>query len=618
MRLKKVFISDYKNLKDFELKFDDDNFLDIFVGKNGTGKSNLFEALIEIFRHLYEGLKYPPLFDYLIGYTIGDTEVLIEWAEGQLRINGTDRKTLGKTLLPENILVYYSGHNRTITKLIDSYTAAFQSRIKSAKLNQSPKFIGIGPNHKELLLSALLLQPEGSVARNYIEKKLDITSTSNRAQLLLKRPTFAGKNSIEDFDQRTHYWGAEGITHTFLLRLQNCIKGDFQHRDIYEKDTDTYTLTLDKELFEQEFSEDSRGIFNDLHNLKMLGMLERISVPLTTMGSSDANIDHFSDGQFQSVYIYAITELFKTKHCLTLLDEPDSFLHPEWQYEFLDQVFEISDAAAETNHTLLSSHSAVTLIPHKEDKVRFFEITKGKPHCFPLPKHVAIKKLSSDLIKYSEQEQLLSIVNAIQIENKPVLFTEGSTDPIIIKEAWNKLYEEDIPFIPFYAFSCSFINNLLTDERIQLEMGGLPVFGLFDLDQAYNHWNGLNGEVLSDDPFTGMRKKWASGDSYALVIPVPDNEDIKKQSIKDEAAKETFKGDSACEIEHLFYGYSATDSYFETRPCPGGERIEFISDTKKTEFAKEVIPLLDKEAFKILEPLFTFIKSKCPAPAPSH
>ena len=46
MRLQHVHISDYKNLKDFTLSFDNDSFLDVFVGKNGTGKSNLFEALI--------------------------------------------------------------------------------------------------------------------------------------------------------------------------------------------------------------------------------------------------------------------------------------------------------------------------------------------------------------------------------------------------------------------------------------------------------------------------------------------------------------------------------------------------------------------------------------------
>lgn len=43
MRLKHIYISNYKNLKNFSLDFDGDSFIDVFVGKNGTGKSNLFQ-----------------------------------------------------------------------------------------------------------------------------------------------------------------------------------------------------------------------------------------------------------------------------------------------------------------------------------------------------------------------------------------------------------------------------------------------------------------------------------------------------------------------------------------------------------------------------------------------
>ena len=40
MRLKSVLIKEYKNLRDFSIDFAGDSFLDIFVGKNGSGKSN--------------------------------------------------------------------------------------------------------------------------------------------------------------------------------------------------------------------------------------------------------------------------------------------------------------------------------------------------------------------------------------------------------------------------------------------------------------------------------------------------------------------------------------------------------------------------------------------------
>jgi recombinational DNA repair ATPase RecF len=49
MRLKSVFIQEYKNLREFSIDFAGDSFLDIFVGKNGSGKSNFLEALLEIF-----------------------------------------------------------------------------------------------------------------------------------------------------------------------------------------------------------------------------------------------------------------------------------------------------------------------------------------------------------------------------------------------------------------------------------------------------------------------------------------------------------------------------------------------------------------------------------------
>jgi recombinational DNA repair ATPase RecF len=68
MHLKSLTIGQYKNLCDFSLSFDGGSFIDVFVGKNGSDKTNLFEALIQIFRHLYESDKDKgnPGFDYSV------------------------------------------------------------------------------------------------------------------------------------------------------------------------------------------------------------------------------------------------------------------------------------------------------------------------------------------------------------------------------------------------------------------------------------------------------------------------------------------------------------------------------------------------------------------------
>ena len=617
MRLKSLYISQYKNLRDFSLSFDGSSFIDVFVGKNGTGKSNLFEALIEIFRHIdeYHRGKASCDFDYKIGFEIMDKTTEIAWNSGKLIINGKERKTIGKTPLPDNVLIYYSGHNDTVANLVKQYEESFRKRIKRADFEEARFFIGIGPEYKELLLAVLLMQSETSKARYFICQKLGIETVASEAKLVLKRPAYADDSrfDIEFNDETDRYWKPDGITKNFLNRLHSCINsGSAVRSEGYFPAEDRYILYLDIAKIRKEFADlSAQELFRQFDNLKTLGMLAEIAIPLQLNGGVNATISHFSDGQFQSVYIYSIVELFKDRNCFTLLDEPDAFLHPEWQFDFLKQVIEITDTNAKNNHLLMSSHSAVTLIPHDKKKIKFFDIKNNRANCYDLSKSVAIKKLSADLIKYSEQEQLLSIINAIQIENKPVLFTEGSTDPVIIKEAWYKLYDVEMPFIPFYAFSCTYIKQLLTDNRIHAEMGGLPVFALFDFDKAYDQWNGLNGIISETDPFKGMIKKWAEGESYALMLPVTANDEIQKQVIRNAATGETFGGESCYEIEHLFYGHNATKNYYQHEPCVGGTKIVFKSDGEKTAFAKEVVPRLDPTCFEVFRPMFEFIKSKC-------
>jgi AAA15 family ATPase/GTPase len=50
--------------------FDEDNLMTVIVGCNGSGKSNVLEALVSIFRNLDLG-EAPP-FSYVIKYRLGE------------------------------------------------------------------------------------------------------------------------------------------------------------------------------------------------------------------------------------------------------------------------------------------------------------------------------------------------------------------------------------------------------------------------------------------------------------------------------------------------------------------------------------------------------------------
>ena len=213
MRLKSVWVSEYKNLRDFSLGFDEGNFLDIFVGKNGTGKSNFFEALVEIFRHIFDSRDALDeiAFDYEITYEIDDKATTIASRGEDFTINGKARRTVGQTPVPDNVLVYYSGHNETISRTVDRYVHAFARRSLRWESDEARQFISIGPEYKELLLSVMLMQPEDCVARQYLCEKLMIEVSGETTSLTLKRPDFA-RIDVDVADGETFLWGANGIS----------------------------------------------------------------------------------------------------------------------------------------------------------------------------------------------------------------------------------------------------------------------------------------------------------------------------------------------------------------------------------------------------------------------
>lgn len=611
-------LTEYKNLKNFQLEFDGANFIDVFVGKNGTGKSNLFEAIIEIFRHLYN-LEYPLKFDYLIKYEIDNIQYEIRWEKDELKLNHNKVNSIPVKILPHNLIIYYSGHNDKIIDLVNEYENDFKKKVKGAKIDDIREFIGITKQYKSLLLAVLLLQNDENKAKIYIKQKLGINNISHELKMVLKRPEYAFNNEdydVEQFDSSTAFWKADGIVGDFLKKLSTVKSGNANGKVREEgyfkrsKNEDEYVLYYDIIDFQLKFNDfDSLDLFRSIDNLKTIEMLKEISIVVTLDNGVEANINHFSDGQFQTVYIYSIIELFKNKNCLTLLDEPDAFMHPEWQFDFLKEVFEINQKKLKKNHVLLSSHSAITLLKSDDRKVNFFKIDNSKLNIFKVDKAFAISQLSSQLINLHVDKQILSVIHTLG-QDKPILFTEGYSDPIILKFAYEILYESnDIPFEICFGHGCLYLRLLLQNQKFLNEMNGKQIFGLFDFDEAYSEWNSIstNKGLLESDIYKGLVKQYNDRESYALLLPVPKIQEILPQVMKSNG--ETFKNQSKVEMEHLFYS-EATKGYFHKVEITGGAEIIEISDSQKMKFSTEVIPTLTKDNFEIFRPMFEFLKIK--------
>lgn len=74
MRIDKVYIEDFKNLKQFSIDLDENEMKTVLLGQNAVGKSNFMEALILIFKFLdlsNETKREYPLFEYYIKFRKG-------------------------------------------------------------------------------------------------------------------------------------------------------------------------------------------------------------------------------------------------------------------------------------------------------------------------------------------------------------------------------------------------------------------------------------------------------------------------------------------------------------------------------------------------------------------
>ena len=74
MRLDRLAVRDFKNLRDIEIDFDAEKLETVVIGQNGTGKSNVIEAIATIFRDL-DDPKHQTSFAYQIDYVCKGHEV---------------------------------------------------------------------------------------------------------------------------------------------------------------------------------------------------------------------------------------------------------------------------------------------------------------------------------------------------------------------------------------------------------------------------------------------------------------------------------------------------------------------------------------------------------------
>lgn len=414
MQLLRIHIPAFRNLRDLDISFE--SYLPLaagapahaqpkpirshaLIGQNGTGKSNLIEALITIFRDV--DLDREAAFDYTLEYSIRSYAVRIEadtakqkrpfvWVDGKAESQGHLLKN--RELLPAHIFAYYSGRNERIEALFQEHQRRFnlrqeitadevlseqllekftgsdvdiraveeakrrhESRLKQAGDDRLRRLFYCRGGHSQLVLLACLLSDDPVFQK--VLKNLHIESLES-ALFVLKEPhRLREKRRGGKFDEQElnegdpRFWYARGnVVSEFLDKLwqvawapieQEATKQiDFRGRSEKQKQLYLFVPSQDKLKQLGELVGGTDSFFRYAEGAYIGDLIDevRITVKKRDEHGGKVSFTQLSEGELQMLTVLGLMRITREDHCLFLLDEPDTHLNPIWKLRYFDDI----------------------------------------------------------------------------------------------------------------------------------------------------------------------------------------------------------------------------------------------------------------------------------------
>ncbi|RYM34155.1 hypothetical protein ERX46_09360 [Brumimicrobium glaciale] len=366
MRIDKVYIEDFKNLKKFCIDLDENQMNTVLLGQNATGKSNFIEALVKIFKFLdlsNSSTRRFPEFKYWIRYQCHGKTITIEHLEVKNYIINIEGETKSPSLkyffsdegkkkyLPKYIFTYYSGTSNRLDEIFWEHQRNFYKEIikkdfDTRRLDSLRRLFYVKPIHSFFVLMAFFsLQRMEKKSKVFLKDILGIEDLDS-ILFVLKEAKWDNEKGDPKF------WGAEGLVKDFLdavwdysyspIYHKATVYPDFRSKGV--KENHLYLYLKDKESLKNFASKyfdiinqkpNNTSLFKALESCYISDMLKEAKVVVKKKKDGKVTFKELSEGEQQLLTVIGLLIFTREDESLVLLDEPDTHLNPVWKYDYL-------------------------------------------------------------------------------------------------------------------------------------------------------------------------------------------------------------------------------------------------------------------------------------------
>ena len=413
MQLKSLWIKNYKNLKDFSLDFEKGNGLSILIGNNGSGKSNVLEAISGIFSEWYRKSTYKFDTDYICSYSKNNKDYEISSKNRYLKINSYENN---KDFLPNKLIAIYSGENEFL----------YNTFFKPAKNSKKMIFCDKSLWSVSFLLLILYRYTNNDIAL-FLKEEFDILETTSISiTFKLNFKTSQSDKNVENLIEKinTHDLEEFTLTERELQKLLGRINDDdflyYEPRDLFD-------------IFFRACTVNNSWI-------------NKIDIVI----NSQIPLENLSEGEKKLILIRSILEFVADEDSLILMDEPDANIHERRKICLYNHLKKYTEYGRQI---IITTHSPIIAKIASENELIYLESKQGKVDIIETEKLDLIRRLASNEWNIMEAGVFLN-------SEKPLVLFEGKSDIDFVRRAIELLKGEkpkyakiDVDFLSFNGTS---------------------------------------------------------------------------------------------------------------------------------------------------------------------